>query len=134
MLNSVVLMGRLTADPELKTTPSNKSVTSFALAVDRGYAKPGEERQTDFIDVVAWNQTAEFITRYFKKGSMIAIEGTLQTGFYKDTSGNKRKAVEVKASNVSFCGSKAATPAPPQTETPTPTDNIDIEPDEDVPF
>ncbi len=133
MLNSVVLMGRLVADPELKTTQSNKSVTSFVLAVDRGYVKSGEERQTDFIDVVAWNQTAEFITRYFKKGSMIALQGSLQTRTYQDKSGNKRKTVEVKVSNVSFCGSKAETPtqtdAPPQT-----ADFTEIEPNIEVPF
>ena len=126
MLNSVVLMGRLVADPELKTTPSNQSVTSFVLAVDREYVKSGEERQTDFIDIVAWNNTAEFITRYFKKGSMIAVEGSLQTRIYQDKSGNKRKAVEVKASNVSFCGSKAETP-------PLTADFTEIEPDIEVP-
>lgn len=107
MLNCCVIMGRLTADPELKTTASGLSVTSFSVAVDRGYARPGEEKQTDFINVVAWRQTAEFVTKYFHKGSMIAVQGSLQSRSYEDKNGNKRTAYEVVASNVSFCGSKA---------------------------
>ena len=78
MLNKVIIMGRLTKDPELRTTTSGVSVTSFTVAVDRGYVKAGEERQTDFLTVVAWRQTAEFVTRYFHKGSMIAVEGSIQ--------------------------------------------------------
>ncbi|MBQ2676957.1 MAG: single-stranded DNA-binding protein [Clostridia bacterium] len=109
MLNVVVLMGRLTADPELKTTPNGVSVTSFSIAVDRSYQKPGEQRQADFINIVAWRSTAEFITRYFRKGSMIAINGSLQSRSYTDKEGNKRTAYEVVADNVSFCGSKAET-------------------------
>lgn len=107
MLNCVIIMGRLTADPELKTTTSGISVTSFAVAVERAFAKQGEERQADFIDVVAWRSTAEFVTKYFRKGSMIAIQGSLQTRMYEDKNGNKRKAFDVVADNVSFCGSKA---------------------------
>lgn len=107
MLNCVIIMGRLTADPELKTTPSGTSVVSFCVAVDRSYVRQGEERQTDFINVVAWRQTADFITRYFHKGSMIAVQGSIQTRNYEDKNGNKRTAVEVLAGNVSFCGSKA---------------------------
>ena len=106
MLNNVVLMGRLVADPELRHTPSNLPVTTFAIAVDRRYVKQGTERETDFIDIVAWRQTAEFITKYFRKGSMIAIQGSIQTRMYTDKNDNKRKAVEVVAENVSFCGSK----------------------------
>lgn len=109
MINNVVLMGRLVADPELRTTPTGVSVTSFAIAVERSYAKQGEERSADFIDIVAWRQSADFITRYFRKGSMIAIEGSLQTRTYTDKEGNKRKAVEVLANRVSFCGSKSET-------------------------
>lgn len=109
MINNVVLMGRLVADPELRTTPTGVSVTSFAIAVERSFAKQGEERTADFIDIVAWRQSAEFITRYFRKGSMIAIEGSLQTRTYTDKEGNKRKAVEVLANRVSFCGSKSET-------------------------
>ncbi|MBR6779858.1 MAG: single-stranded DNA-binding protein [Clostridia bacterium] len=107
MLNCAIIMGRLTADPELRTTASGLSVTTFSVAVDRGYAKAGEERQTDFINVVAWRQTAEFVSKYFQKGSMIAVQGSIQTRSYEDKNGNKRTATEVVANNVSFCGSKA---------------------------
>lgn len=108
MLNVVALMGRLVYDPELKTTQSGTSVCSFRIAVDRSFARQGEERKADFIDVTAWRQTAEFVSKYFQKGSMIAIEGSLQTTSYQDKNGNNRTKVEVVASNVSFCGSKAA--------------------------
>jgi single-strand DNA-binding protein len=140
-------MGRLVADPELRTTTSGISVTSFTVAVDRRYVKAGEEKQTDFIDVVAWRQTADFVTRFFRKGSMIAIQGSIQTRLYEDKNGNKRKAFEIVADNVSFCGSKAesggsnyesaATPA----STPAPsfsTGNIgdfeEISDDDELPF
>ena len=106
MLNSVIIMGRLTADPELRTTPNGLSVTSFTVAVDRNY-KSGDERQTDFISVVAWRGTADFVTRFFKKGQMIAVQGSLQVRNYEDKNGNKRTAYEVVADNVSFCGSKS---------------------------
>ena len=109
MLNCAIIMGRLTADPELRTTDNGTSVTSFSVAVDRAYARQGEERQTDFINVVAWRQTAEFVTRYFRKGSMIAIHGSIQTRNYEDKNGNKRTAVEIVADRASFCGSKAET-------------------------
>ena len=105
MLNSVIIMGRLTADPELRTTTSGLSVTSFTVAVDRNY-KSGDERQTDFINCVAWRQTADFVTRFFKKGQMIAVQGSLQVRNYEDKNGNKRTAYDVVADNVSFCGSK----------------------------
>ncbi len=107
MLNCAVLMGRLVADPELRTTANGTSVTSFRIAVDRSFVRQGEERQADFIDIVAWRQTAEFVTRYFHKGSMIAVQGSIQTRNYEDKNGNKRTAFEVVADNVSFCGSKA---------------------------
>ena len=107
MVNSVVIMGRLTFDPELRTTPTGVSVVRFQVACDRNYQKSGEERKADFIDVTAWRQTAEFISRYFRKGSMIAVEGSIQTDSYTDNNGNKRKSVTVVANNVSFCGSKA---------------------------
>lgn len=108
MLNLVALMGRLVYDPELKTTQNGTNVCSFRIAVDRSFARQGEERKADFIDVTAWRQTAEFVSKYFQKGSMIAIEGSLQTRQYQDKNGNNRTKVEVVASNVSFCGSKAA--------------------------
>ncbi len=106
MLNCAVIMGRLTADPELRTTNTGLSVTSFTVAVDRSYVRAGEERQADFINVVAWRGTADFVTRYFRKGSMIAIQGSIQTRNYEDKQGNKRTAFEIVADNVSFCGSK----------------------------
>lgn len=109
MINNVVLMGRLTAAPELKTTQSGISTIKFGVAVERRYNKQGEEKQTDFIDCVAWRQTAEFISKYFNKGSMIAVAGSIQTRSYEDKNGNKRKAVEVQVDNVSFCGSKSET-------------------------
>ena len=106
MLNCAIIMGRLTADPELRTTGNGISVTSFSVAVDRNYQRQGQERQTDFINVVAWRQTAEFVSRYFRKGQMIAVQGSIQTRNYEDRNGNKRTAVEIVADNVSFCGSK----------------------------
>ena len=109
MLNVVVLMGRLTAEPELRTTSSGTAYARFSVAVDRGYAKPGEERKTDFINCVAWRQTAEFISRYFTKGSMIAIEGSLQQDSYTDRDGNKRTSFTVVVNNASFTGSKKET-------------------------
>ena len=105
MFNLVVLSGRLTADPELKTTQSNVSVTSFCIAVQRRY-KSGEEPITDFINIVAWRNTAEFVAKYFKKGNMIGIEGSIQTRKYTDKDGNNRVAFEVLASNVQFVESK----------------------------
>lgn len=108
MINCAVIMGRLVADPELRTTATGVSVTSFCVAVDRSYVKPGEERQADFINVVAWRQTADFVTRYFHKGSMIAVQGSIQTRSYEDKNGAKRTAVEIIADNVSFCGSKSS--------------------------
>ena len=106
MVNCAVLMGRLVADPELRTTPNGISVTSFTVAVDRRFNRQGEDRQADFIDIVAWRQTADFVCRYFRKGSMIAVQGSIQTRMYEDKNGNKRKAVDLVADNVSFCGSK----------------------------
>lgn len=114
MLNSVIIMGRLTSTPELKTTNSGLSVTSFTVAVDRRFQKQGEEKQTDFLNVVAWRQAADFVCKYFNKGSMIAVQGELQTRNYEDKNGNKRTATEIVADNVSFCGGKkegAAAPA-----------------------
>lgn len=106
MINNVSLMGRLTYTPELKSTGTGVSVTNFQLAVDRKYTPAGQEKQADFIDCVAWKQTAEFVCRYFQKGSMLALEGSIQTRDFNDKQGNQRKAVEVVASNISFCGSK----------------------------
>ena len=110
MINNVVLMGRLTADPEMRTTQTGKSVGSFSLAVDRDFQQAGE-KQADFIGVVAWGKTAEFIDKYFRKGRMIAVVGRIQTRTYTDKDGNNRKVVEVVADKVSFTGEKADTAA-----------------------
>ena len=106
MLNRVILMGRLVSDPELKTTPTGASVTNFRIAVDRSYVTQGEERKADFIDIVCWRQTAEFVCRYFGKGAMIAVEGQLQTRTYQAKDGTNRYVVEVVADNVSFTGER----------------------------
>lgn len=106
MLNVVAIVGRLVADPELRTTTAGHSVCSFRIACDRSYVQQGQQRQADFIDVIAWRQSAEFVSKHFKKGSLIAIEGSLQTRQYQDKNGNKRTAVEVVANNISFAGAK----------------------------
>lgn len=105
MLNKAILMGRLCADPDLRQTTNGVSVCAFSIAVERNHSNGGE-RQTDFIDVVAWRKTAEFVNQYFHKGSMIIVEGSIQTRSYQDKNGNKRKAVEVVADNVQFGESK----------------------------
>lgn len=107
MFNTVILSGRLTADPELKTTTNGISVTSFTIAVDRPY-KSGEEKKTDFINIVAWRGTAEFVTHYFTKGSLIGIEGSIQTRKYEDKDGNNRTAFEVVANNAQFVMPKSS--------------------------
>ncbi|WP_102049037.1 single-stranded DNA-binding protein [Pygmaiobacter massiliensis] len=107
MLNISALMGRLTADPELRRTPNGVSVTTFTIAVERTYTPQGQEKQADFIDIVAWRNTAEFVCKYFSKGRMIALNGSIQTRLYEDKEGHKRKAFEVMADNVFFCGDKA---------------------------
>lgn len=107
MLNIVALMGRLTEDPELKYTPNNTPVTAFSLAVERSIVPKRQERKTDFIPVVAWRGTAEFVCKHFVKGQMIAVSGALQTRSYTDKQGNKRNVVEVVARETNFCGQKA---------------------------
>ena len=106
MLNRVILMGRLVADPELKTTNTGISVTSFRIAVDRSYVKAGAERQADFFDIVAWRSSAEFVCRNFSKGSLIAVDGQLQSRQYQTKDGQNRTAIEVVADNVSFTGER----------------------------
>ena len=101
-MKSVILMGRLVADPELKTTQSGLEVTSFRIAVDRAYVKSGEERKADFIDIVAWRKTAVFVCQYFSKGKPIAIKGSLQQRSYDAKDGSKRYVTEVVAENVEF--------------------------------
>ena len=107
MLNHITLMGRLTRDPELRSTTSGTPVASFTLAVDRDYtSRDGGERQTDFIDIVAWRQTGEFVSKYFQKGSMAVVTGRLQIRDWTDRDGNKRRSAEVVADNVYFGESK----------------------------
>jgi len=107
MLNVAVLMGRLVADPELRHTPNGISTCTFRIAVDRSYVRSGEERKADFIDIVAWRQTAEFVCKYFRKGNLIAVDGSIQTRNYEDKQGNKRTAFEVVANNVNFTGERS---------------------------
>ena len=140
MFNLVVLTGRLTADPELKTTPNGISVTTFSIAVNRNY-RSGTESQADFINIVAWRQTAEFVTKYFKKGNLIGIEGSIQTRRYQDKNGNNRTAFEVVANNVQFVESKRDT-APQNNDAPATFSNADVNDfadlgdatDDDLPF
>ena len=106
MLNRIVLMGRLTRDPELRRTQSNLAVTSFTLAVDRDFKSQNGEKETDFIDIVAWRATAEFVSKYFTKGRMAVVEGRLQLRDWTDKDGNKRRSAEVVADNVYFGDSK----------------------------
>lgn len=143
MYNKAILIGRLTADPELRQTPNGISVVSFSLAVDRSYSGKGGERQTDFITCVAWRQTAEFISRYFAKGRLIGIDGSIQTRSYEDKQANKRTAVEIVAERAFFTESKVIT----QNESKTslmpknegdsnilPDDFQEIDTEDDLPF
>lgn len=131
MLNHIVLMGRLTRDPELRRTQSGIAVASFTLAVDQDYKSQNGERGVDFINIVAWRGTAEFAEKYFEKGQMAVVSGRLSTRNYEDKNGNKRTAYEVVASNIYFCGSKSnarnsETDAAPQTFDPLMDDDPDI--------
>ena len=112
MLNHIVLMGRLTRDPELRRTASGVAVASFSLAVDRDYqSKESAEKGVDFIDIVAWRNTAEFVSKYFTKGSMAVVSGRLQIRSWNDKDGNKRRSAEVVADNVYFGSSKKDSPS-----------------------
>ena len=126
MFNLTVLTGRICNDVELKYTQSNIPVCSFTLAVDRRGSK-GEDKQTDFINIVAWRTTAEFISKYFAKGSMIGIEGSIQTRKYRDKEGVNRTAFEVIANNVQFMESK-------KNESESPSNDFTPIPDGDMPF
>lgn len=148
-MNSICLMGRLTADIELKTTQSGVAVASFSVAVDRAYRSKDQERQTDFINCVAWRQTAEFISRYFHKGQRIALNGSLQSRSYTANDGSKRTVYEVVVDNAYFCESKggqaggapnydsqipAVTEARPAFSTANAGDFEEILSDEELPF
>lgn len=111
-LNHIIIMGRLTKDVEIRYTQSQTPVASFTLACDRDYQQGGSERQTDFIDCVAWRQTAEFVSKYFAKGSMAIVSGRLQIRDWTDREGNKRKSAEIVADNIYFGESKRREDAP----------------------
>ena len=129
MLNNVSVIGRLTADPELRTTTTGANVTTFTLAVARDYVKKGEQRQTDFLDCVAWNNTADLICKYLHKGSQAALSGNLQTRNFEDRNGNKRKVTEINVTGVTFLDKRETT-----TETiPEAVPEI-VANDEDLPF
>ena len=135
MLNRVILMGRLVSDPELKTTDTGISVTSFRIAVERSYVKQGEERKADFIDIVCWRNTAEFVCRYFNKGSLIGIDGKLQSRTYQAKDGTNRYVVEVVADVASFTGEKEKTYSEsntPVVSTPQAFEEMPL--DDDYPF
>ena len=141
MLNSCTIQGRLAADPQLRQTTSGKSVCSFRIACTRNF---GKDPETDWLDCVAWGQTGEFVSKYFQKGAQILLQGNIQTRQYQDKNGNNRKAVEINAERVFFCGGKqtqenAETPA--QIHTASNESVLDIssgfapiEEDEDLPF
>lgn len=111
MLNVVAIMGRLVADPELRTTPAGVNVCQFRIACDRNFARQGEQRQADFVDIVAWRAQADFVCKYFSKGSLIAINGRIQTRNYQDKNGNNRTAFAVVTENINFGGSKGTSSA-----------------------
>lgn len=148
MINTVILMGRLTADPELRTTPSGIAVCRFTLAVERNYAKSKEERQSDFISCIAWRQYAEFLTRYFVKGQLVAVTGSIQTSSYNDRNGVKRYSVNVVADSINFTGDKRnkenkptkeptkedEPPLPEPPDTPREQDTENYIPYDDLPF
>ena len=144
MYNKVIMMGRLTRDPELKTTPNGVSVCKFSIAVDRKFQNKGEEKKADFFNVVAWRQTGEFVSRYFGKGNMILVEGELQTSKYTDKNGNESSWYDIVADRVCFTGEKKSesgqsygsnsTPAAPASPQYTPEEMAAIANDNDYPF
>lgn len=154
MFNRAILIGRLTADPELKQTQSGISVCSFSIAVDRRFSGRDSERKTDFINITSWRQQAEFVCRYFHKGDVIGVEGSIQTRNYEDKNGNKRTATEIVTDNVFFTGARSnnsgssgssygesssyapapAAPAQPAYTSGAASDFEEVESDNDLPF
>lgn len=118
MLNKIILMGRLTRDPELRRTQSGTAVASFTIAVDLDYRAASGEKETDFIDIVAWRSTAEFVSKYFAKGRMAVVEGRLQIRDWKDKDGGKRRSAEVVADNVYFGDSRRSSDEMPMPAEP----------------
>lgn len=133
MLNVICLVGRMVHSPELKRTNGGSEVTTFTVAVERSRSGQDGQRQVDYIDVVAWRKTAEFICKYFPKGAWIAVNGTLQTRTFEDRDGKKRKVYEVLADNVHFAGSKVTSDPSDYNESATSFDDFG-DGDEDVPF
>lgn len=127
--NKVILGGRLTADPELKTTNNNVTYVNFSVAVNRTFSKNAEEQQVDFINVVAWRQRAEFVSSYFRKGSSVCIVGSLQTRSWTDSNGNKRVTTEVVADEVHFVDSKGEKPFAPNIPSDLMTPAFSTQPD-----
>ncbi len=150
MFNKAIVIGRLTKNPELKQTPAGVSVCSFSIACNRNYADKNGERQTDFLNIVAWRGQAEFVCRYFTKGSLIGVEGSIQSRNYTDKDGNSRNAVEIVGSNFFFVESKSSSsnsenrpspytvpgeaPAAPAYSSGSVEDFAEIEGEEDLPF
>ncbi|MEG2073400.1 MAG: single-stranded DNA-binding protein [Angelakisella sp.] len=148
MFNKAILIGRLTADPELKQTGSGVHVTGFSIAVDRRFTAKDAEKKADFLNINAWRQQAEFVCKYFHKGDPIGIEGSIQSRNYEDKNGNKRTAVEIQAENVFFVSGKggqggagqssasqpAMNSAPVAFSNGAPSDFEEIETDDDLPF
>lgn len=140
MLNKVFVMGRLARDPELRRTQNGTAVASFTLAVDRDYKGASGERETDWIDCVAWRQSGEFVSRYFTKGRMAVVEGRLQIRDWTDNNGNKRRSTEVMVENIYFADSKNAKPGEAATErAPNPApppkqEYTDMDDQEELPF
>lgn len=135
--NKVILVGNLVSDPELKTTPSGVNVMRFRIAVGRRFAKADAEIKADFFDIVAWRNTAEFVSKFFKKGSPILVSGSLQNRSWSDSDGNKRYATEVVADEVSFVGSKGDNGQPTANEAPTygiPDGLEELSNDDELPF
>ncbi|MCI5668175.1 MAG: single-stranded DNA-binding protein [Oscillospiraceae bacterium] len=149
MYNKVIMMGRIVNDPELKTTPQGVNVCSFRIAVDRRFTPKGEERKSDFFNVVAWRQQAEFVNRYFSKGRMILVEGEMTTRNYTDKNGNPATWYEIVADRISFTGEKsqggsyndyaASAPSAPAPQAPSapqqaPAPDFSSAPTDDYPF
>lgn len=141
MYNKVIMMGRICSDPELKTTPNGVNVCPFRIAVERRFQQKGEERKTDFFNVVAWRSTGELVNKYFGKGKMILVEGEMQTRQYTDKSGNQATWYEIAAERVSFTGEKSvntapevSAPIPVPKPAPQSTSAPDYGPNDDYPF
>lgn len=134
MLNHITLMGRMTREPELRYTPQNTPVVSFSLAVERDYQPGGAEKQTDFIDCVAWRKTAEFVSKHFQKGSLVAVSGRLQIRDWADRDGGKRRSAEVAVDNVYFAEKKQTQPVAGVDASPPSLDELSPDEGGELPF